>query len=154
MRFAGTISLNAETFGLMSRDVAVSALAVGFKTILFLGDHGESQATLKRVAAELDKEWSPRGSRIFFIPVYEEGEAAFQAHLAKMQVPAALHTPIDDAAEMLALDGRRWVRPDRLQPDVAKVASATLGQTFLDNKVRVAVASIRKQRGKLGSWSG
>jgi creatinine amidohydrolase len=148
MRFAGTVSINPATFALLSRDVAMSALAVGFKYVLFLGDHGESQPTLKKVAAELDAEWAPRGSRIFFIPVYEEGEAAFQAHLRKMNVPANLHTPIDDAAELLALDGRRGVRPDKLKPEIASVASAGLGKTFLDNKVRLAVASIRTQRGK------
>jgi len=103
---------------------------------------------LKKVAAELDAEWAPRGSRIFFIPVYEEGEAAFQNHLKKMNVPANLHTPIDDAAELLALDGKRLVRPDKLKPEIASVASASLGKMFLDNKVRLAVASIRKQRGR------
>jgi creatinine amidohydrolase/Fe(II)-dependent formamide hydrolase-like protein len=148
MRFAGTVSLNAETFALLSKDVAVSALAVGFKHVMFLGDHGESQATLKRVAAELDAEWKPRGGRVYFIPVYEEGEAAFQAHLGKMGVPSNLHTPIDDASELLALDRSRWVRTERLKPEIGSVASGSLGQTFIDNKVRLAVASIRQQRGK------
>jgi creatinine amidohydrolase/Fe(II)-dependent formamide hydrolase-like protein len=142
------VSLNADTFALLSRDVATSALVVGFKHVMFLGDHGESQATLKRVAAELDAEWRPRGARVYFIPVYEEGEAAFQAHLAKLGIPANLHTPIDDASELLALDNTRWVRTERLKPEIGSVASRTLGQTFIDNKVRLAVASIRQQRGK------
>ena len=141
MRFPGTVSVSAEALALISRDVTLSALAAGFKYVMFLGDHGETQPTLKKVAAELDAEWAPRGSRIFFIPVYEEGEAAFQNHLKKMNVPANLHTPIDDAAELLALDGKRLVRPDRLTPEIASVASANLGKMFLDNKVRLAVAS-------------
>ena len=148
MRFPGTVSVSAEALALISRDVTLSALAAGFKYVMFLGDHGETQPTLKKVAAELDAEWAPRGSRIFFIPVYEEGEAAFQNHLKKMNVPANLHTPIDDAAELLALDGKRLVRPDKLTPEIASVASANLGKMFLDNKVRLAVASIRKQRGR------
>lgn len=149
MRFAGTVSLTEETFGLVSKDVAISAIAVGFKTVVFLGDHGQGQDTLKRVAAELDAEWAPRGARVFYIPVYEEGEAAFQEHLKKMNVPQNVHTPIDDASEVMALDREnKWVRKDKLAPEVAKIASQALGQTFINNKVRLAVASIRKQVGQ------
>jgi creatinine amidohydrolase/Fe(II)-dependent formamide hydrolase-like protein len=149
MRFAGTVSLTEETFGLVAREVALSALAVGFRNVVLLSDHGSGLETLRKVAAGLTAEWTSRGGRVTYIPIYEEGEAAFQAHLKQMGVPANLHTPIDDASEVMALDREnRWVRKDKLAPEIAKVASASLGQTFIDNKIRLAVASIRGQVGK------
>lgn len=66
-----------------------------------------------------------------------------------MGVPSNLHTPIDDASEVMAIDrDNRWVRKDKLAPEVAKVASQALGQTFINNKIRVAIASIRRQVSK------
>jgi creatinine amidohydrolase len=148
MRFAGTVSLSDETFGLLARDLAVSALAVGFKNVVLLSDHGGSLQVLRTVAKDLTADWESRGGRVVYIPVYEEGEAAFRAHLEKMGVPEKLHTPIDDASEVMALDAdNRWVRKDRLAPEVAKVASPALGRIFIDNKVRLAVASIRSHVG-------
>ena len=45
----------------------------------------------------------------------------------------------------MALDrGNRWVRPDELAADIAAVASANLGQQFIDGKIEVAVARIRE----------
>ena len=74
MRFAGTISVSHETLAAVSRDVAISALAVGFTHVVMMGDHGETQGVIREVASALDAEWRPKGGRIFFIPVYEEGE--------------------------------------------------------------------------------
>jgi hypothetical protein len=149
MRFPGTVSLTEDTFGLLAKELAISALAVGFKNVVLLSDHGSGLDTLRKVAAQLTTEWTASGGRVFYIPIYEEGEAAFQSHLKKMGVPANLHTPIDDASEVMALDrDNRWVRKDKLAPEIAKVASAELGRTFVDNKVRLAVASIRSHIGK------
>jgi creatinine amidohydrolase len=147
MRFPGTVSLTEETFGLVAKELAISALAVGFKNVVLLSDHGSGLDTLRKVAAQLSTEWAGNGGRVFYIPIYEEGEAAFQNHLKKLGVPANLHTPIDDASEVMALDREnRWVRKDKLAPEIAKVASAELGRMFIDNKIRLAVASIRTHR--------
>ena len=40
MRFAGTVSVSNDTLRAVSRDVAISALAVGFTHVAILGDHG------------------------------------------------------------------------------------------------------------------
>ncbi len=149
MRFAGTVSVSHETLAAVSRDVAVSALAVGFTHVVMLGDHAETQGIIRDVAGALDAEWRPRGGRVFFIPVYEEGEGRMREILAARGVPANLTTPIDDASEMMAIstDGQ-WVRPDRLAPEIAAVASADLGRQFIDGKVEVAVARIRELVGR------
>ena len=93
----------------------------------------------------LDAEWRAKGGRVFFIPVYQEGEDRMREILAARDVPRDRTTPIDDASEMMALDrGNRWVRPDELAADIAAVASANLGQQFIDGKIEVAVARIRE----------
>ena len=149
MRFAGTISVSHETLAAVSRDVVVSALAAGFTHVVMLGDHAETQGIIREVATALDAEWRARGGRVFFIPVYEEGEGRMREILAARGVPANLMTPIDDASEMMAIsaDGR-WVRPDQLADDIAAVASANLGRQFIDGKVEVAVEHIRELVGR------
>ena len=149
MRFAGTVSVSRETLAAVSRDVAVSALAVGFTHVVMLGDHGETQGVIRDAAADLDAEWRTKGGRVFFIPVYEEGERRMREILASLGVPANRMTPTDDASEILAMDtNSRWVRWDRLADDIARVASADLGRQFIDGKVDAAVSSIREQIGR------
>jgi creatinine amidohydrolase/Fe(II)-dependent formamide hydrolase-like protein len=145
MRFAGTISVSHETLAAVSHDVAVSALAVGFTHVVMLGDHGETQGIINEVASELDAEWRSKGGRVFFIPVYQEGEDRMREILAELDVPSNRTTPIDDASEMMALDsGNRWLRPEHLEEDIAAVASAELGRQFIEGKVEVAVARIQE----------
>ncbi len=149
MAFAGTISVSSETLAAVSREVAISALAVGFTHVVMLGDHGATQGVIRDVAPELDAEWRPKGGRVFFIPVYQEGEDRMREILTQRGVPTNRTTPIDDASEMMALDrNNRWVRYDRLDDDIAAVASADLGQQFIDGKVDAAVASIRELVGR------
>ncbi len=145
MRFAGTISVSHETLAAVSRDVAISALTVGFTHVVMLGDHGETQDVIREVAAALDAEWRSKGGRVFFIPVYEEGEDRMREILTALDVPSNRTTSFDDASEMMALDtANRWVRPDQLADDIVAVASADLGRQFIDGKVEVAVARIRE----------
>ena len=59
----------------------------------------ETQGVIREVARALDAEWRPKGGRVFFITVYEEGEARMREILAALDVPANLMTPIDDASE-------------------------------------------------------
>ena len=145
MRFAGTVSMSAETLAAVSRDIAISALAVGFTHVIMLGDHGETQEIIKEVAGSVDTEWRSRGGRVIFIPVYDEGEGRMREILTARNVPNNRMTPIDDAAEMMALDSsNRWIRAEHLPQDIAAVASGELGQQFIDGKVEVAVARIRE----------
>ncbi len=140
--------MSHETLAAVSHDVAVSALAVGFTHVVMLGDHGETQEVIREAATALDAEWRPKGGRVFFIPVYEEGEGRMRDILAARGIPRNLTTPIDDASEIMALDADRWLRPDQLDDEIAAVASAELGRQFIDGKVEVAVASIRELVGR------
>ncbi len=149
MRFAGTISVSHETLAADSRDLAISALQVGVTHVVMLGDHGETQGVIRDAAAALDTEWRPKGGRVFFIPVYEDGEGRMREILEALDVPRNQMTPIDDASEIMAIDpDGRWLRPDQLADEIAAVASAELGWQFIDGKVEVAVASIRELVGR------
>ena len=147
MRFAGTVSVSEETFAAVTRDVVVSAIAVGFRHVVLLGDHGgEEQVVLREAAESLDAEWRLKGARVFFIPVYEEGEARMREYLATLDVERNRMTPTDDASEILAVAPDR-VRRALLAEDVARVASAEVGRALIQGKVDVAVAHIRAQVG-------
>ena len=64
MRYNGSVSVSDETFGAVAHDVAMSAIAAGFKDVVLMGDHGGGQATLAKVAEGMSKEWGPRNSRV------------------------------------------------------------------------------------------
>ncbi len=148
MAFAGSVSLTEATFLAVSKDVVMSALAVGFKHVLILNEHGGSRAALKTMAETMDKEWASKGARIFFVPVYEDGENFFIDYLTKLNVAPEFHTPIDDASELTAIDASKYVRRDKLPPQVAPHATTAVGFTFINAKVNAAVASIRAQMAK------
>src|ERR1700751_2583201 len=54
MRFAGSVSIDTETFQAVMRQVAQSALAAGFKNVFLMGDHGGGQDALRAVAKDLE----------------------------------------------------------------------------------------------------
>jgi creatinine amidohydrolase/Fe(II)-dependent formamide hydrolase-like protein len=145
MRFAGTVSLTEATFVAVSRDVVLSALAVGFKNVIVMNEHGGGRVPLKAMAEALDKEWASKGARVLFVPVYEDGENFFTGYLTKLNVAPEFHTPIDDASELTAVDASKYVRRDKLAPQVAPHATSAVGFTFINAKVNAAVVSIRSQ---------
>jgi len=113
-----------------------------------MNEHGGSRAALKTMAETMDKEWAPKGARVFFVPVYEDGENFFIDYLTKLSVAAEFHTPIDDASELTAIDASKYVRRDKLPPQVAPHATSAVGFTFINAKISAAVASIRAQMGR------
>ena len=148
MKSPGTTSLSEETFAAVSRAMAYSAIAAGFKHVALMGDHYGGQDSLRKIASELDADWLSKGVRVFYVPVYDEGEGQMKEHLARLNVPPERRTPVDDVSEVMAIDtDNRWVRKDQIPPEDARVASAELGRIFIENKIRSAVASIRKQVG-------
>jgi creatinine amidohydrolase/Fe(II)-dependent formamide hydrolase-like protein len=41
------LSVSQDTFGAVAREVALSAIAAGFKNVVLMGDHGGDQEALK-----------------------------------------------------------------------------------------------------------
>ncbi len=145
MRFAGTMTLTDETFERACRDIAMSLIAAGFKNVFIAGDHGlTGQNLMKKVAAELDSEWSSKGVHVSFIPVYDEAKIQMREYLTKLNVPDKRQVPLEDAAEVLAVNKEnRWVRKEKLPPEIAKLASPEVGKVLVDQKINIAVKYIR-----------
>ncbi len=60
MRFTGTISIPEAAFEAVIESTARSFRQHGFRTVVFLGDHGGYQQSLARVAAKLEREWATK----------------------------------------------------------------------------------------------
>ena len=153
MRFPGTVSLSEETFGAVAREVAISALAAGFKNVALMGDHGGGQQTLKKVAEALNAEWSPKGVHVYYIPdLYYKEKEQMKEYLSKRNMAIDEHAGIDDTSEVMFIDKEnKWVRKDKLAPDDGKMgvrgdpteASVELGKMFIEFKIKNAVTQIR-----------
>jgi len=153
-RFPGTVSLSEATFAAVAREVALSALGAGFKNVVLMGEHGDGQRALERVARQLDRSWSARGAHVYYIPdAYYAAQRRVHAYLVAHGLPASRHAGIHDTSELMAIDAdRRWIRADRLAQGDPKTgvegdprqASATLGKIFLDIKVSSALEQIRR----------
>ena len=153
MRFPGTVSVLEETFGAVARDVALSAIAAGFKNVALMGDHGGGQQTLKKVAEALNAEWSPKGVHVYYIPdLYYKEKEQMKEYLTKRNMAIDEHAGIDDTSEVMFIDKEnKWVRKDKLAPDDGKMgvrgdptqASVELGKMFIEFKIKNAVTQIR-----------
>ena len=157
MRFPGSVSLTAQTYGAVVHDIALSALDAGFKDVFIMGDHGDGQDVLASVAKSLDAQWKSKGARVFYVrDIYFKEKQQAHAYEAAHGLPTHdAHAGTDDTSELLALDAQhRWIRPDKLAPsegaqtsrtgvdgDPTK-ASAGLGDIFLQYKIDDAVAQI------------
>jgi creatinine amidohydrolase len=156
-RWPGTISVSSELFLGLVRQVAVTAMASGFKTIVLLGDHGGGQAELGLVAQNLDADWRARGVRVIYASNTGSG-AAIDAYLKERNIAAGGHAGTAETAQILALDQTKTlIRADKYAaiaagPDTAtgaapvNLAPATpeMGRAFLEMKVADTVAQVRK----------
>src|SRR5256885_1118274 len=82
MRFPGTITVREETFRQTLESAARSFRAHGFRDIVFLGDHGSTQAGQRAVAARLNQEWTASPVRVHAVEEdYRTATAGFEALL-------------------------------------------------------------------------
>lgn len=161
IRFAGSVNISEETFGAVAHDVALSAIAAGFKNVVLMGDHGGGQAKLGKVAAQMNKEWGPKGIHVYYIPdLYYKEKELMRETMRKHGWPEDLHAGTDDTSEMLYLQtmvngaAGQWVRPGKLvnsrEADGTGVdgdqtkGTVEMGKLFTDAKVSLAVSQIRQ----------
>jgi creatinine amidohydrolase/Fe(II)-dependent formamide hydrolase-like protein len=153
MQFPGTVSLSDATFGAVAREVALSAIAAGFKNVVLMGDHEGGQDALDQVATELNQEWSPKGVRVYYIPdAYHESRELVRDYLVEHGLPVDRHAGIHQTSEVMFLDKEhKWIRNEKLAPGEWKTgvlgdprqASAELGKLFLEIKINSAVSQIK-----------
>jgi creatinine amidohydrolase len=162
MRYAGSVNLSEETFGAVAHDVALSAISAGFKNVVLMCDHGgPAQTRLAKVAEEMNKEWSPKGIHVYYIPdLYFKEKETMKAYMQKHGLPVDLHAGTDDTSEVLYVDkmvngkSSKWIRPSKLvngregdgtgvDGDQTK-GTVDLGKIFTDAKVSFAVTQIKQ----------
>ncbi|HMO45750.1 MAG TPA: creatininase family protein [Rubrivivax sp.] len=153
MRWAGTISIPDSALRGLLDGTARSAAQHGFTDIVFIGDHGGTQATLKAVAAALNRDWKGGPARAHYIAAYyDAAQAPFAQQLRARGLSDAQigsHGGAADTSLMLAVDASK-VRLDKISPQAAGVsgdparASAELGRLGTELIVQRSVAAIRQ----------
>lgn len=162
MRFAGSVNLSEETFGAVAHDVALSAISAGFKNVVLMCDHGgPAQSRLAKVADEMNKEWTPKGIHVYYIPdLYFKEKEVMEEYMKNHGLPVDLHAGTDDTSEVLYVDkmvngeSSKWIRPSKLinarEEDGNGVigdqtkATVELGKMFTEAKVSFAVTQIKQ----------
>jgi creatinine amidohydrolase len=157
MRFPGTITVREETFRQTLESAARSFRHHGFRDIVFLGDHGSTQAGERAVAARLNREWAASPVRVHAVEEYYRAATAdYDALLKTRGYPAeeiGQHAGLADTSLTLALEPRLVRSTSRVEPAAGEVsgvegdpkrASAELGQLGVDLIVSKSVSAIRK----------
>jgi len=157
MRFAGSVSIDTETFQAVMRQVAQSALAAGFKNVFLMGDHGDEQDALRAAAKDLEDQYDKldETAHVYYVPdLYWREKEQMKAYLAERGIPYDAHAATDDTSEVMFLDEKKWIRRDKLALSTAKERPTTgvegdptkatpeLGNMFIGWKIGNAVNQI------------
>ncbi len=158
MRFAGTITTPEDAFEKVLESAARSFRVHGFRNIVFLGDHGSTQAGQKAVAVRLNREWAAGPARVHAVEEYYRlSESETRQMLRARGYPdeeLGRHAGLADTSLMLATD-TRLVRAERLAQSGAardkdgvdgdpSRASADLGRPAVEMIVTRTAEAIRK----------
>ena len=105
MRFPGTLGVPEKVFAGVLEGVARSLKAAGFKTICFIGDHGQSQIVQNEVALRLTREWEKAGVRVVQIGDYYAVPAQTRRlrNDGMMLAQIGQHASIIDTSELMAV---------------------------------------------------
>jgi creatinine amidohydrolase/Fe(II)-dependent formamide hydrolase-like protein len=119
MRFPGTVTIPDETFQKVLEYAARSFKLHGFRDVVFLGDHGGTQADQKTVAGRLNREWAATSARVHSIEeYYRAADVEFPRLLRARgyrEDEVGSHAGLADTSLMLAVDPR-MVRSGHLRP--------------------------------------
>lgn len=114
MKSPGTISISEELFEKLIVDICASYRTHGFRNIVLLGDGGESQVGLKRVASRLNSEWKNRSARVHFVPEFyqAQGLKEFLETRGIVEVDEGIHESFKVSAVLASIDPEliRWDR--------------------------------------------
>jgi creatinine amidohydrolase/Fe(II)-dependent formamide hydrolase-like protein len=159
MRFAGSVSIDTETFQAVMRQGAQSALAAGFKNVFLMGDHGGGQDALRAAAKDLEEAYDKldKTAHVYYVPdLYFKEKQQMKAYLAEHGIPYDAHAGTDDTSEVMFLDEKKWIRRDKLAVSTAEEqfttgvdgdptkATPELGKMFIGWKIDDAVNQIHE----------
>jgi creatinine amidohydrolase len=159
MRWPGTIGISEAAFEAVLDGVARSLRQAGFRTIIFIGDHGQSQASQARIAEKLTREWRREGVRVLQVNDYYDDAAQVKWLQSQGETTATIgeHAGIIDTAELMS------IRPEAIRSEALKAlpkplaelgasgapekATPALGQALIAMRIEAATAKIRSLLG-------
>ncbi|HJV96055.1 MAG TPA: creatininase family protein [Albitalea sp.] len=158
MRFAGTITIPDAAFEATLEYAARSFRQHGFRDIVFIGDHGGYQKSLRRVADKLDREWARDAARVHALDEYYQAVEADYAqaleHQGYSRAEIGTHAGLADTSLAMAVDPS-LVRTERLHallPDRSQGvygaparASAQAGQQGVELVVARSIEAIKRR---------
>lgn len=155
MRYPGTLGVPEPVFAGVLEGVARSLKVAGFKTICFIGDHGQSQPVQAEVAARLSREWQKAGVRVVQIDAYY----AVPSQTKKLQSEGfsleqiGQHASVIDTSELMAVNPKgvdlaRYSRPFLPQEHNGVYGNPTrstqaLGSNLIRMRIEAATTQIR-----------
>jgi creatinine amidohydrolase len=150
MAYPGTISLTPQLYAQVLEKAAESFHAHGFKTIVLLGDHGDSIAAQRAVAGVLSQRWGAQGVRVVNAENYYGHNGGDEWLKAQGETPQQIgeHGGIRDTSELLAIYpagvrmDKRVADKDGVSGDPSR-ATPERGQKLVEMKVDAAVAEIQ-----------
>jgi creatinine amidohydrolase len=157
MKFPGTLTISDATFNQLLESAAKSLKHAGFKTIVFIGDHGSYQSNETAVAKKLNAQWGNSGVKAFAaIEYYGLAQGAYVEALMAKGYPKSeigTHAALADTSLQLAV-APNMVRQEKLKQNLGPVdgvyggspknASAELGQFGVDLIVDGTVSAIQQ----------
>jgi creatinine amidohydrolase/Fe(II)-dependent formamide hydrolase-like protein len=156
MRFPGTVTVPVPAFEATLESIAASFKVHGSRDVVFIADHGGTQASLQAVARRLNRSWASTPARAHaIVEYYRDGDAAYRDALRARGFrddEIGTHAGLADTSLALAVDAS-IVRQERLAapPSAAqgtygdpRRASAELGALGVNAFVGRAVEAIRR----------
>jgi hypothetical protein len=138
-----------------ARDEVERAIVTAkFRNVVILGDENTrvGDTSLEQIAATLDAEWQPKGTRVIYVTAHEirPGQdmtlnSDYLRRWASRTIPADRRKPVEDAAELLFVDrGGQWLRNDMIAARDRAVVSAELGRLLVEQRVSAILTRIRE----------
>jgi creatinine amidohydrolase len=157
MQFPGTIGVQEQTFELLLDNIARSLKNAGFKHILFIGDHGQSQAAQLKIANKLTAEWRNERVYVQHIASYYDDKPQYKMleKMGEQLNTIGIHAGLIDTSELLFVNaGAVNLTPVTKQPALGvnnlgasgkpESATAKLGEKLLNMRINAAVYEIKK----------
>ena len=157
----GGVVLSAATYTSVLTDMATSLKAMGFKSIVFLGDHGGDLKPMSDVSSTLNEKWKGAGAMTYFVENYGNNvphagccghpEAEFLG--INEQNREGLHDSYVAASMIMTIDVNAARIPERINAGKTKINGVDLlpvektldnGKKLIDFRSEATVKEIRR----------
>lgn len=112
MEYAGTISVEPETFVALLTDICRSYKTHGFTDIVLLGDSGGNQEGMEKVARTLNQKWTKESARVHYLREYYFEDQWSYDYLKSLGITQIDRTPAPGEAPDSRTDWRNGIHDD------------------------------------------